>query len=564
MQTIREAKIVIHLESGPVNLKTPDLSGFLKQQQDQLQIVQQLEQATTRLAEAQRAVSQPTAMPTPAMPSGGAGGDYGKGLERQTELAKKFEEAIAKLIVKLNEAAKIAPPGSGGNGGRGAGLAPGAEEAEKAFARLYTSQMKYLSSQQNIAEGFFLLARSAALFGSTSDDSFDKMVRNLAMVQSYFDAYRGFTGTIKGVVEAIKALQRAEIEAAVASGNMSRAQIEALKSSQTRASGIKMLAIAISDAAVVMVAITSVLTIISSVADILIETEAEHKAAMEGVRQRNIELIRQADEQIARERQLRDARRANMDDLSKAQDLHRAVYQIDRIQRQSQHTRFNSDVPGADAALDSLNRQAYSNVSDLQAEVELRREILRTELAARDAKIDAIQQQEKQLQMAQRQLQIEEEKLQAFKSQIGALDPMTLSMLKGIDQKLKAGVDLDPFELETLQRSGGERGRREADRIYAKRFDSLGIDSETFLGGDGGAMKEAQKAVDEMTVALKDLTKELSSADAVAKLQAEKNDLTKMFEEFRAEQKKFIETLLQTIKLNNDEAKKLQEAILTN
>ena len=126
-------------------------------------------------------------------------------------------------------------------------------------------------------------------------------------------------------------------------------------------------------------------------------------------------------------------------------------------------------------------------------------------------------------------------------------------MLKDIDQKLKAGVDLNQFELETLQRSGGERGQREASKIYAKKFDAMGID-DTFLGGDGGSMDKARTAVGEMTIALKDLTKELNSADAVAQLKSEKNELTKLFKEFSVEQKKFIETLLQTIKLSNAHA----------
>lgn len=521
MQTIREAKIVIHLEQGKVELKAPDLSKILGDQQKHIDQTVRLTQEMQRLEQAQRAAA------TAASASGGGGGG-------------------------------VAP--------RGSGLAPGADEAEKAFQRLYTAQMKYLTAQQAIGEGFFLMARAAALFGSDSDDSFKSLIRNLAQVQAYFDVYKGFTNTVRGTVEAIKALQKAELEAAIASGQMSKAQIEALRTSQTLAAGIKMLAIAISEAAVVMVAITSTIAIVTSLYDIFTTTADEVKAANEGVRASIEAKVQAMEKEFNRERELQNIRRQNMTDMEKAASLHRSVFAMEGIDIRSWRAREQADShPSGPAAaaeiLESENRKAVSVIGDLQAEVELRREILRTEMAARDAKIDQINQQQKQLDMAQRQLQIEEQKLQAFKAQIGALDPMTLSQLKNIDQKLKAGVDLNPFELETLQRSGGERGQREAEKIYAKKFDALGIDDKTFLGGDDGAMAKARTAVDEMTSALKDLTKELSSADAVAKLQAEKKELQKQFDEFAAEQVKFIETLLRTIQLNNNKLAQIEEAI---
>lgn len=326
-----------------------------------------------------------------------------------------------------------------------------------------------------------------------------------------------------------------------------------------------MLAIAVSDAAVVMVAITSVIAIVTSAYDILVTTEEEVKAANEGVRQAIEAKVRAMEQEFNRERELQNIRRQNMSDMEKAASLHRSVFAMEGIDIRSWRARSqaDSDPSGPAAAaviLESENRKAYSVIGDLQEEMTGRREILRIELATRDAKIDAIQQQEKMLQAAQRQLQIEEQKLQTFKSQIGALDPMTLSMLKGIDQKLKAGAELNPFELDALQRSGGERGRREADKIYAKRFDSLGIDSETFLGGDVG-MKEAQKAVDDLTVALKELTKGLSSAEAITKLEAEKKELEKKFDQFRELQMKFIDLLISTLELNHNKLAQIEEAI---
>jgi len=521
MQTIREAKIVIHLEQGPVNLKAPDLSKILADQQKHIDQTVRLTQEMQRLEQAQRAAA------TAASASGGGGG----------------------------------------TGPRGSGLAPGAEEAERAFQRLYTAQMKYLTAQQAIGEGFFLMARAAALFSSDSDDSFESLIRNLAKVQAYFDVYKGFTNTVRGTVEAIKALQRAEVEAAIASGNLTRAQIEGLKASQSFAVGLRMLAIAISEAAVVMVALTSVIAVVTSAYDILTITAEEVKASHEGVRQAIEAKVKAMEQEVSRERELQEIRRQSMTDMEKAADLHRSVFAMEGIDIRSWRARENAfSDPSAPAAakevLESENRKGVAVIGDLQAELDIRREILQTELRARDAKIDQINQQQKQLEMAQRQLQIEEQKLQTFKAQIGALDPMTLSQLKGIDQKLKAGADLNQFELEMLQQHGGDRGRREAEKIYAKKFDAMGIDADTFLGGDGGAMKEARTAVDEMTAALKDLTKELSAADAVAKLQAEKKELQKQFDEFKTEQIKFIETLLKTIQLNNNKLAQIEEAIL--
>lgn len=181
MQTIRDVKIVVHLEQGPVSLKAPDLSKIFADQQKLIDYAKQYEEQLKRVQQLQASQS--------AASSGGGG--YG-----------------------------------GGAGQRGSGLAPGAEEAEKAFDRLYRSQMRYLTAQQAIGEGFFLLARSAALFSSSSDDSFGKLIRNLAQVQAYFDVYKGFTNTIRGTVEAIKQLQKAEIEAAIASGNMTRDRLK--------------------------------------------------------------------------------------------------------------------------------------------------------------------------------------------------------------------------------------------------------------------------------------------------------------------------------------------------
>ncbi|BBO34596.1 hypothetical protein [Lacipirellula parvula] len=203
-----------------------------------------------------------------------------------------------------------------------------------------------------------------------------------------------------------------------------------------------------------------------------------------------------------------------------------------------------------------------SIIGDLQEEINLRQEIARARMAERDAAIEAIQQQEKMLANAERQLQLEERKLQSFKAQIGALSPMEVDQLKDIDMKLKSGVDLNPFEMEALQRNGGDRGRREADKINAKRFDSLGIDSNTFLGGDGGAMKEAATAVQEMTAALKELTKGLSSTEAIAKLEDEKKELQKAFSEFKKEQIDLINSMIETLKLNNAAMAEIQMALM--
>ncbi len=519
MQTIREAKIVIHLEQGPVNLKAPDLSKMFADQQKLI--------------------------------------DY----------SKQYEEQL-KRVQQLQATQASAASGMGGatGGGRGSGLAPGVEEAERAFQRLYTAQMKYLTAQQSIGEGFFLMSRAVALFSSDSDDSFQRLVRNLAQVQAYFDVYKGFTNTVRGVVEAIKALQKAELEAAIASGNLTRAQIEGLKASQTFASGLKMLAIACADTAAVMVALTSVISILTTLYDLATTSAEEVKAANEGVRQSIEAKVRAMENEFNRERELQKIRRENMSDRQRAVDMEKSEFKITGIDIRSWRARENAfSDPSAPAAakeiLDSENRKSTAVIEDLQGAINARREILQLELQTRDAKIDAIRQQERQLEMSQQQLRIEEQKLHTFKAQIGALDPMALGQLKDIDAKLKAGQDLNPMELDTLQRSGGERGRREADKIYAKRFDALGIDAETFLGGDGGSMKQAREAVDEMTAALKELTKELSADEAVSKLTAEKQKLQQQFDEYREMQEKNIESLLKIMQLNANRLAQIEEAM---
>lgn len=59
-QVIREAKIVIHLEQGRVELKAPDLSAYLKQLDAQLQQTKQIERETTAAAAAQEHLNKAT------------------------------------------------------------------------------------------------------------------------------------------------------------------------------------------------------------------------------------------------------------------------------------------------------------------------------------------------------------------------------------------------------------------------------------------------------------------------------------------------------------------------
>jgi hypothetical protein len=112
MQTIREAKIVIHLEQGPVSLKAPDLSKMFSDKQKLI--------------------------------------DYAKQYEEQLKRVQQVQQAQA--------AASSGMGAGGGNNDRGPGLAPGADEAEKAFNRLYHAQMRYQRLSRPSAKGSFCSA----------------------------------------------------------------------------------------------------------------------------------------------------------------------------------------------------------------------------------------------------------------------------------------------------------------------------------------------------------------------------------------------------------------------
>lgn len=534
MQTIREAKIVIHLEQGRVELKAPDLSKSLADQQRQVDLAKQLEEQLKRVEAAQRSAA--SAVSSSGGSSGGAGSGGGRGLD--------YEARERAKILKIME------------------------DEERAIARLRSSMSALGGAVNQTAEGFFRIARGAVLLGA-SKGSIDGLVKSLAEVQAYWDLLGGAIAIIQGVTNAQKALAAAQSAYVVALAASSLAtQAFAVVVIEATAA----LYAFIAPFAIVAAIVAGVIIAAVAIWDALTTSEEEAaeaaKAYREEVQKGFGENLDRIQRQIAAEEELMDIRRSQM-----PMDEQQASLAGSRAGAGAFASGINDRASGIDPAaqeqaLAAAKQAAMEALRLGNEEIALAERRRDAEIEIRQEKIKQIESAEKSLETAQRQLQIEQDKLRSFQAQMGALSQFEQQQLIDIRNRLRNGEQINQFEEEFLATKGGEGGRKAADSIRARRGAAAGFGVDFWDGTEGaGAAKDMADASDKVAKALEELAKLLGDAGSAAAAKAQYEEQIKAIREASAKEieelKKAWEENFKLLELITTKLKELETAVVT-
>lgn len=531
MQTIREAKIVIHLEQGKVELKAPDLSKVLADQQRQIDLAKQLEEQLKRVWAAQQAIS-----------GGNSGGGSSGGGGSSSRLS--YEEREHQKILNLMK------------------------QEEQAIARLRSAMSSLGGAAQQAGEGFFRLARAAALLGS-SNESLEQMVKNLAEVQAYWDLFAGTLAIIQAVTNAQKALAAAQAVYVTALG------------ASTLATQAFM--VALIEATAALLAFLTPFIIIAAVIGAVIWAGVAAWDALTTSEEEAKDAAKRYAEQVQKETQ------AAIDLLERYMKLQSELEAAQRSQMSLSEQQASLAVSRKTAAGTAVGLMDLGNsgpAAAMKQEFEAARQyaleanrLANEEIALamkrRDAEVDIRQEKIKQiesaeraLEAAQRQKQIEDDKLRSFQAQVGALAEFERTQLINIRNRLRAGEQINPFEEEFLAEKGGEGGRRAADSIRAKRAADAGFGVDFWEGTAGaGAAKDMADASEKVAKALEELAKLLGDAGSAAEAKAKYEAEIKAIDEVHAKELEAIKDAAQeNIKTFEEivkQLKELQQAVLT-
>lgn len=493
VQTIREAKIVIHLEQGRMELRAPDLSKTLADQQKYIDLQKQLEEQIKRVNAAQQSA-----------PSGGGGSVSGGGGGTHED---RDRERILQVI----------------------------KEEEQAIARLRTSMMGLLRATSQTAEGFFRLGRAAVLLGA-SDESLQKMIKSLAQVQAYLDIMAGAMMIVQGLVSAQKAAAAAQaVYVTALAGSTLATQVFTVAVIEATAALAAFALPIVAAVAVIVIAVTAAIAIW----DLFTESEAE---AAEASRERAAQIkedaenaaaimadyLKMMDARIAREAELKALIFDRMTAEEQAADIASRVARGNRAGARGQ-TIIDEDLFGGakGTALEIERRAALDGIRALQQQDQLKRDQL-------DAQKDLLAAQLKSIEAAEKDLEIAKQKERTFQIQFGMLQQFEQAQLKAIADRLRAGQDINQFEEQFLREKGGEAGANIANARAGRRGAAAGADD--VFAGIPDAMDAAAKSVDQLEKVLADLLTELkkggSAIEAKARIEAESKALQKQYEDF--------------------------------
>ncbi|WP_428305589.1 hypothetical protein [Lacipirellula sp.] len=586
MQTIREARIVIHLEQGRVDLKAPDISHLLKQQEQWADLNRQIaaetrirndaeqKRATDELAaaaELQR-VSDETAQRWKNQAQANFFGQQQKQPAAQSadaareafyveemNAALKDRIALTQQLVaeeqKLKAAQSQQTQSSWDKGlanlkteswDRGLRVMEMRKEAEQAAAdaaaasaaaqeeaaqRVTAAQEAMANGAKMAGEGIFRIARAAVLLGASSSASLDAMVKGLARVQAVFDLFKGRMQIIKGVTTAIEAMRAAQLAAAVAAGTMTAAEAAATTATLTFAGAITVLKAAISPVSVILTAIAAALLYVAHAWNSAREAEKE---------------AQEASVKAAKERE--DAMNKGVDALTDRVNREREIAAILFDQMSLEEKRAAVAKSQQDAE-DGLNRAKtivkeglFEGAQDKAVEMERQksldalqrqRDLQASEEKQLNTRKELLSDQLKALDAAEKELRVAKEKEATFQTQFGRLRSFEQERIRRIADDIRAGKDISQFDEDYLREKGGDRGENIANARAKRRGIASGAND--VFAGIPDAMDTASKSVDQLEKALADLLAELkkggTAIEARARIEAEKKELQKQQED---------------------------------
>lgn len=515
---IRHGTIVVDLVQGKVELKPPDMAPVLAARQKEVELINQIEAGQRRL------------------------------VDLQNEMLK-------------SRGGGTAPAGGGA-------AVPGMPEPEK-VDRAAKAQRDLASAYREAGEGVMRVARGFVLLSGASEESLQRMVQGLAVVQGAYDLFAGSQKIVQNLAKAEAALAAAQAATTAATTTNTAATVantaatSGLSAATLGAAAAKQaLAAVMNPVTLGLVALGAAVMAVAEAWDYFTTSAEEARNAALAQAEATKILTNAMAGQLAAERQIAELRRMTMSDAEKRASLDREAINA-RASGGLEIELASGKSPEAELAARNFASQQYAAAaSALKERDSLEKSILDTQRTQKDNAIEAIKRQDQLVQAAQRQLDIEKQKADQQQAQIGRLTTLQQNQLRSLRDKLLRGEDLSRGEEKRLDELGGEQGRAIVDARARKRAEAAGFGQDFFKGIEGAStgMDDAAKKLKEAAEALKAITQGATAAAKIAEIEADKKKLESSFAEYRKAMQAQID---ETIKMMQANAERIHELEIT-
>jgi hypothetical protein len=456
MEVINRGKIIIDIEQGSVKLPTPEFDKFIPPLE---RVNQQLRTQLSLLNDIGRA----------ALLDAQGGNKWKAGLQNMRDSANAEaaeRERVNQLILadrvrrherqlQLSEAEM--------------------RQQEQLAAKQIASAMAVGESLNRIGEGFLRVTRASVLLGYQSDESLQKLLKNLALVQAGFDGFRGASDIIRGVNK-IAAEARANGQtflAAIGSGNIAVA---------AGAVVVGALGMAWADAA------------------------------------------RRQREYVELQERFQSSRRNITDQIA---ELRGPGSQVALIERRIRTLRPEGEDPASALRYLEQQKELQQQLYDAkQAENRLEREKVSTQR-------QAIENAQEQVRLAEQRLSTERSAVRSYEAAFSKLEAFEQRQLKAAFDKVRRGGSLSEYERNLVDKVG-QSGITEFDRARegrregARESDLAGIEGAT-VGASGG-LRQFERELDDANKRLREFAEGRDSDAALRSLEQKNEELARVAE----------------------------------
>lgn len=549
---IKEAVIRLGIQQVPTTLVAPDIGPITEAARQMSDSVRQaMEAMQTGLS----------AVPNQAAPATQAIDAWSKGVNelgrewRQAEAGRLSWEAGLRSIREQQEATALAAEQL-------------AAKQRLASDKIAQANLQILNASKQAGEGVLLMTRGLVLLGGSGTDALQKLLQGLALMQGALDVYKGAASILANLAQAQRAVAAATEAATVATAANTAATAANATAKGAAATATGAMAAGTVSLGAASLLTTPILVGVASAISAALLPLALVATMIAAVTYAYRQLAAAAELAKEKERDFAAGQQSYIDDLAASSraridsarqraegiggftsDADRAARQAALQSRVGLNTERIDDTSGGiefrrDAASKALDQSV--EIAKLQEQrVQAAEENLRIAEQTNQVELDAIRNADTRLQRAQEQLEVENARVRSMRAQLGTLDELEQAELRALAAKVQGGKELSNAELERLQQLGGGRVSEFVEGQFAERGAGLDQELENVFGGD-----EQDKLTQEVTKAneaLAKLTDGLSAAEAIAKLEAERDaavaEAQTAIEAMRALMAQFVEEL---------------------
>lgn len=432
-------------------------------------------------------------------------------------------------------------------------------------------QSQALRSSAQVAGGLLHIARAAVLVSTGSEEGFEKLIRNLALVQAGIDGLRGAQHVMHGLEAAQKA-------AAASGKELGLVEAFLAQSVNPVAAGFAIAAATIG----AVVAVVDALNISEEEQSQINEKVAASIEKMIDARRRHIEVERQvselrvrglpeglrggrqaADLQFEMQRAERESERIlDATELERRRVLPTSGRLYNQLHPENREGQFEI-APGGQAALEDQIRNVTA-IADIERQnFDIAKQKIDAQRQLNAEQLRTVQLAQQELENAERAKDAAMGEVRSFELRLGLMSDFERKRSLALIEQSKTNPNgLGRNDLERLANLGGP-GQTIAAEIFHKRLEAQGIDVQNLFHGVPGG-DQIFKGLEDASAKLDDAADKL--ADAVAKFGSEaelekKNaDLTQKLDKLQKDSEKIANVLANILQRLDARVKTIEDA----